>query len=89
MPTREFTEEFLIDVIFEDNPETELLRDEIYDQRRWDTSYDVVFSFENKFYNFQYSRGSTEYQDNGPEIFDTNCTEVEEKEVLVKQWVAV
>jgi len=71
--------------------------EEIYDQGRWTTSFTGVFKHvpTGKHYIFDWTRGSTECQD-GQELFpfcdnDNNIEvqEVEEKEVLVKQWVAV
>ena len=65
--------------------------DEINDTSRWSVYHTLVFEHEGKFYQTQYSVGATEYQDESPWEFEeeVKCYEVEEKEVVVKQWVKV
>lgn len=69
------------------------IRSKIVDQSRWFTYYDMIFSANGKLYKTTYKRGSTEqqYVDNPfeDEEFDgvVDCIEVEEKEVIVKQYV--
>jgi len=69
------------------------IKSSIADQTRWHTYYDMIFYANGKLYSTTYKQGSTEqqYVDNPFEDMDVNglveCFEVEEKEVLVKQYV--
>lgn len=59
---------------------------EISDQGRWSTWFEQVFKHEDgTFWRFEWNRGSTEYQDGGPE--EVTFVEVEPKEVTVTQYV--
>lgn len=64
---------------------------EVTGTSRWSTFHWIVFEYEGKYYSTEYSEGSTECQDESPWEYETEveCTEVEEKEVMVKKWVAV
>lgn len=76
-------------IVYEDHedwkPEEE---EQITGQSRWSTFYERVFKHipSDKFYNFYWQRGSTEYQDEG--ACDIEFYEVEKKEVLTTVWVA-
>lgn len=65
----------------------------IKDQSRWSTRYSGIFKkiSTNKHYKVSYSKGSTENQEYQDLFYDDNIEflEVEEREVLVKQWVAI
>lgn len=69
------------------------IKSQISDQTRWYTYYDMIFSANGKTYTTAYKRGSTEYQEVDDPFEDVRdgdfvkCVEVEEKEVLVKQYV--
>ena len=60
-----FAKQFLIDTVNGEN-DIEVIKDEIYDTSRWSVNYELIFKFEEKFYQVDYSRGSTEYQDETP-----------------------
>lgn len=86
--TRIFNKEELLELM------TDPVHEKIVDQGRWNTSYYVVFKYEDKYYGVSYSRGSTEYQDNGIEFYDetkdgVECTEVHQVEKIVKVWETV
>lgn len=68
------------------NEFTAMTEAEIVDQSRWSTHYRQVFKHvDDSFWRFSWSRGSTEYQDNGPEnIF---IEQVYPKEVTVIKYV--
>lgn len=65
--------------------------DNIVETSRWSEIHELVFEHEGKFWETSYSVGLTEYQDESPWEFEDEikCTEVELKEVMVKQWVPV
>lgn len=67
------------------------IEDNITDSSRWSIYHEIIFEYEGKYYRTSYSCGATECQDEGPWDNEDSvvCTEVEEKEVLVKQWVPV
>lgn len=72
----------------------EVVEKAISDSSRWSICYSVVFKDNEtgKHYASYYSVGATECQDESPYEYDNDeieCEEVELKEVLVKQWVAV
>lgn len=69
-----------------------LIEDEIIEVTRWSIIHKIIFEYEKKFYQSVYSKGATEMQDESPYEYDgdmINCIEVEQKEVMVKQWVEV
>ena len=67
------------------------IKDEVTGTSRWSIFHDIVFEYEGKFYQTSYSVGATECQDESPweDEDEIECTEVVEKEVMVKKWVAV
>lgn len=82
------------DVVYDDHNDWEKVKDteKIVDQRRWTTMLEAVFLHKptGKHYAIFWEVGSTEQQEQSPfEYDDPVLTEVEEKEVLVKQWVNV
>lgn len=70
---------------------SEAIVDDIVDTSRWSEEHYIVFEHEGKFYQTRYSCGATEMQDESPwdDVEEVVSFEVEEKEVLVKQWVRV
>ncbi len=83
-----FKREFLVDEL--DLPWS-AKEDKVVETSRWSTFHEIVFHHEGKYYQTCYSVGSTECQDERPweDENEVDCTEVELKEVLVKQWVPV
>lgn len=65
--------------------------DEITDQGRWSTHHRLVFQCGDKVYETSYSTGSTESQEEGPWEYENDvvCYEVEEIEVIRKEWARV
>ncbi len=55
----------MIDTLYEDNPHTEIVRDEIVDHSRWSIHHKLIFKFtkSESFYEAYYSVGATESQD--------------------------
>lgn len=67
------------------DPESfEVVRDEICDTRRWAIRYEMIFWFEDKYYQTFYEVGATEYQDISPYEFDPEMIEVTEVEPYEK-----
>lgn len=64
----------------------EVTSEQVTDTSRWHTMYEQVFkkTSDGTFWEMSWSRGSTEYQDDGPE--DVEIYEVEPKEVTVVQY---
>ncbi len=83
-----FKREFLVDEL--DLPWS-AKENKVIDTSRWSTFHEIIFEHEGKYYQTSYSVGSTEYQDERPWEYEdeVDCTEVELKEVVVKQWVSV
>lgn len=68
MPKREFTEEFLKEVLWDDADGAKVLSDEVTSSGRWAAYHDLVFSFEGASWLVKYQRGLTEVQDDRPEF---------------------
>lgn len=70
----------------EDGIELKMIREDLTDNTRWEVHYSVVFEYGDKYYQFDYSRGATEHQDQ--ELFpydglELECREVKEVETTV------
>lgn len=67
------------------------LHDEITGTSRWSIQHRIVFTYQGKFYEAEYSVGATENQCESPWEYEdeVECNEVELKEVKVKKWVRV
>ena len=92
MKHRVFTKEIMQEIAWNDCKEAEIIEDNIIDTTRWSVVHEIVFKYEGKFYQSNYSKGATEQQDENPYEYDDEfikCTEVEQKQVLVYQWVEV
>ena len=89
MSTVKFKKDFLVDELDLPYNDDIVKSDEIDDTSRWSVFHTLVFEHEGKFYQTHYSVGATEMQDESPWEFEdeVECHEVEEKEVVVKQWV--
>lgn len=83
--TRTFLKEQLLAQEVIDNA----IEDIIVDTSRWSVRHEIVFAFGDKHFKTNYSVGATEQQDESPWEYESviRCTEVELKEVVVKQWV--
>lgn len=70
----------------------EAIRDKVIDNSRWSIFHEIVFEDrDGKHYRTTYSVGATECQDEAPWEYDDQieCTEVEQKEVTIMDWVPV
>lgn len=67
------------------------IKEELIDKDRWMVCYRIIFKYNGKFYETFYNVGATEMQDERPWEYESKirCYEVEQKEVLVKQWVNI
>jgi len=87
--TRNFDEDLIKDIVWDDHDEYEVIENDMVDKSRWSVHYEVVFKelATGKFYSVGYSRGATEYQDEGCEFDVRNgtveCQEVEPVEVKI------
>lgn len=90
-PTEELAEMLCDGEGLVDGFELKLLKDKIVDKSRWSVLYEAVFSHGDKFYQLNYEKGATEYQDNG--LFDgeqtVTCIQVEPKSVTVTKYLPV
>lgn len=82
VPTETLTETWgLPDVYTQENEFVQVLRNDIYDQFRWTTEYDLVFKVKEtgKIYQTRYRVGSTECQEDRPWDYkdEVTLTEVE------------
>ena len=90
MAKRTFAKEFLVDELELPWNDDIIKVQEVIDTSRWSIIYELVFEYEGKFYQTHYSVGATESQDESPWEYEdeVECVEVEEIEVVVKQWVS-
>ncbi len=67
------------------------IEDKIIETTRWSTLHEIVFKYNDKFYQTTYSCGSTEQQDESPWEYEeeVECAEVEQVEKVVKVWQAI
>ncbi len=70
-----FQKEWLQDLVDGEHEDVKVVRDEIFQTRRWSTDYEIIFEFNKKLYWTTYSRGSTEMQDESP--FENEPDEIE------------
>mgnify|MGYP001585162090 CR=1 FL=1 len=90
--TRTFSKETLLEVLWEDAEGFDIIENEIYDTSRWSNWYNLIFKYEDKFYETQYSVGATESQDESPWEYDGPeivCYLVEPVEVTVTKYTNV
>ena len=64
------------------------ISNKIVDSTRWSIVSEIIFNFEDKFYQTTYSVGATEQQDEGPWEYDNEieCYEVELKSKQIYVW---
>jgi len=93
---RGFPTEDLSDLIYEEELEIDgklakvVDGPNITDTSRWYIHYEMVFSYDGKYYSVDYRRGATEYQDEQPFEYDGDviqCTEVVPQKVMVIKYV--
>jgi hypothetical protein len=86
-----FDKKILKAILFDESDDHTLIYDIIDGQTRWETQHEMVFQDlkTKKFYKTSYSKGSTEYQDNGIEFYDMDCAEVVPVEVKVIKYVPI
>jgi hypothetical protein len=86
-----FKKEDLKALVYEDfdSEVWEVIENNIVDTSRWSTIYEMVFKYQDKFYQTGFSRGATESQDESPYEYDGDeieCKEVVQVEKVVKVW---
>jgi hypothetical protein len=82
-------DEEMLHIIQEENEDFVAITDEeMSEGGRWNNSYDQTFEQKStgKFFNISWTRGATEYQDEGPE--NLRMMEVFKQQVLVTQYLA-
>ena len=89
---RTFDKDFLVDELglpYEDGDNIQ--SDYIVDTTRWSEIHDLIFKYEDKFYQTSYSVGATECQDERPWEYDdeVECTEVHKVSVQMSVWKPV
>ena len=91
MKNIKFKKDFLINELDLPYNDDIIQEDNIIETSRWSEIHEIVFEYNNKYYKTEYSQGLTEMQDESPWEYEeeVDCVEVELKEVLVKQWVAI
>lgn len=90
--SKDFTNEELRLMAYDDCEYLTKVDSKIEDIGRWSIFYKVVFldDRDGKYYTSKYSVGATEHQEERPYEYESDiisCKEVELKEVMVKQWV--
>jgi len=91
LKTKKFKKEFLQDILF-GNPTPSYVDHKIVRTTDWSIVYSMVFRYNDNYYQIEYSCGATELQNHTPFEYAPNnieCTHVEQKEVIVKQWVPI
>lgn len=80
---KNFTKEEMLNIL--DCPKDILISDEIIEHSRWSVLHNIIFKYENKFWETQYSVGATENQDERPWEYDevVECCEVRPVEKII------
>lgn len=89
-----FKKEFMIDLVYGEleDEDASIVEDKIIETSRWSVIHKIVFKFNDKFYESNYSIGATEMQDEGPYEYSKNeieCPEVRLVEKLMKVYERV
>ena len=74
-----FKKEFMQEVAYDEAEGVKIIENNIVDNSRWSVIHKIVFLFNEKFYESDYSVGATEQQDERPYEFDNEeieCSEV-------------
>ena len=83
-----FEKKWLQNLIHNDVDDGEVVENKIVKTSRWSIHHEIVFKYNERFFETQYSTASTEAQDERP--FDYNPDNIEWKEVfLVEKMVTV
>ena len=75
-----FKKKWLQNLVHDDVNDGEIMEDEIVDTTRWSVRHNIVFNYNEKFFEIEYSRAATELQDERP--FDFSPDDIECKEVF-------
>lgn len=89
MMTKDFDRDYLL---WELDLPFAAVENHVIGNSRWSVDHEIIFQDKDgKFYQTCYSVGATECQEEGPWDDEpvVQCVQVEQKEVLVKQWVPV
>ena len=70
--SRKFSIKFLKSVLYGDQDGAEIIVNKIVDTSRWAVQYELVFKYEDIYYQTYYSRGATEMQDEAPWEYDSD-----------------
>lgn len=85
-----FDKEDLIELLMSDELEingktAKVVLNEQFDTTRWSSHHELVFRYDDRFYQTTYSRGLTDHQDESPFQYEPDqidCCEVEPVEVV-------
>jgi hypothetical protein len=86
-----FAKEFLVDLAWEthDDDIVTIMSSEAIGKTRWKIQHELIFKFEDKFYQTFFEMPATEMQDCGPYEFEDDeieCVEVEPYEVTITKY---
>lgn len=76
-----FKKQELLDILWEDDEDSEIILDKQVDTSRWSAHHRFIFKKDGKLWETMYSRGLSESQDESPFEFapdEIECVEVEE-----------
>lgn len=70
-------------------PYSENVIEEIYYITRWSEIHDLIFKYNDKYYQCDYFYEAAEIQDEPSceYVEEIECIEVEKKEIMVKKWI--
>lgn len=85
-----FPKEFMLDILYGESDEAELISDKIIYNSRWTIVHTIIFKHKDSFYKAYYNVGATEYQEESPWEDDekVECTEVVPVEKTIITYVA-
>jgi hypothetical protein len=87
-----FNKQDLIDLLEDDHGDFRKIKHDLIDTSRWSLVYQMIFQYQEKYYQSVYRSAATEIQDERPYEYDPDeieCAEVKPIERTVIDFVAV
>ena len=80
------------DLVYDENTEAKIIEKNFIEHSRWSILYEIIFNYQDKFYESSYCVGATEYQEEDPYEYEGDeieCYEVQPVEKTVMDYERV
>lgn len=82
MPTMTLAKEEALSIL----ESGDYISNNLYDERRWVNSYELIFKYNDRIWRLYYDKGKTEIQDERPFEYDDKIECTEMMEVMIPGW---